>query len=143
MTPTDQEKPPHDPAARFTASPDPSRSSPEHDSEEADDRHLSTAEMMVGSAMMFIGFIDVLISISSGSEMGGVFPMLIYFAGMAIWAHASIRNLSVRYTVMTAAITLGLAFFHYGEVLFWHKQVIFWATVALVVFFMFKPSKTE
>ena len=143
MTPADPNEPPQDPSPRFTAPPDPSRSSSDHDSEEADDRHLRIAEMMVGSAMMFIGFIDVLISISSGSEMAGVFPMLIYFAGMAIWAHASIRNLSVRYTVMTAAIALGLAFFHYGEVLFWHKQVIFWATVALVVFFMFKTSKIE
>ena len=120
--------------------PDPSRSSRDEDQRSGEDRHLATAEMMIGTAMMFIGFIDVLTSISSGSEMGGVFPLLLYFAGLAIWAHATIVNLTVRYTVITMAIVLGLAFFHYGEVHFWHKQAIFWSTVAIVMYFMFKTS---
>ncbi|TLY17013.1 MAG: hypothetical protein E6K69_02830 [Nitrospirae bacterium] len=120
--------------------PDPSRSSRDADERSGEDRHLTTAEMMIGTAMMFIGFIDVLTSISSGSEMGGVFPLLLYFAGLAIWAHATIVNLTVRYTVITMAIVLGLAFFHYGEVHFWHKQAIFWSTVAIVMYFMFKTS---
>jgi hypothetical protein len=73
-----------------------------------------------------------------------VVPLILYFAGMAIWAHAKIANPTIRYTVITAAVALALGFFHYGEVLFWHKQALFWATVAMVVFFMFKtaaPSK--
>ncbi len=142
MAPTDPNKPLHDPAAPFTASPDPSRFSRDQDSEPADDRYLSTAEMMVGTAMMFIGFLNVLLSISGGFEIS-VFPLILYFAGVAIWGHAVIKHPTVRYVVITCAIALGLAFFHYGEVLFWHKQVIFWATVALVVFFMFKTSKIE
>jgi len=96
--------------------------------------------MMIGTAMMFTGFLSVLGSISSGSEMAGPFTIIIYFSGLAIWAHATIVNPTVRYTVMTMAIVLGLAFFHYGEVHFWHKQAIFWATVAAVAFFMFKTS---
>ena len=88
--------------------------------------------------MMFIGFIDILISISSGSELGGVFPVIFYCAGLAIWAHATMVNLTVRYTIIVSAIVVALAFFHYGEVLFWHKQLLFWGSVALVVFFMFK-----
>jgi hypothetical protein len=112
------------------------------DEDSAEERHLTTAEMMIGTAMMFIGFLNVLLSISGGFEIN-VFPMILYFAGMAIWAHAAIRNLTIRYSIVVAAIVLALAFFHYGEVLFWHKQAVFWATIALVGFFMFKGSKPQ
>ncbi len=90
--------------------------------------------------MMFIGFIDILISISSGSELGGVFPVIFYFAGLAIWGNATITNPTVRYPVIGIAIVMALVFFHLGEVLFWHKQVLFWGSVLLVMFFMFKSS---
>ncbi|MGH7231416.1 MAG: hypothetical protein ACREJU_08655 [Nitrospiraceae bacterium] len=109
--------------------------------ESTEDRQFNVAEMMVGTAMMFVGFLNVLLSISGGFEFAGVTPMLLYFAGMAIWAHAVIRHPSLRYAVMTSSIAVGLAFFHYGEVLFWHKQVVFWGTVLLVVFFMFKTAE--
>lgn len=142
MQPPEPNNPPNDPAAPFTATPKPSRSPHDHDSEPAEDRHLHTAEMMTGTAMMFIGFLDVLLSISGGFEIS-VFPLILYFAGVAIWGHATIKHPTVRYAVITAAIALALAFFHYGEVLFWHKQAVFWATVALVVFFMFKTPKIE
>jgi len=123
----------------------PSNPSPEqqrqlHEEDTTEDRQLTTAEMMIGTAMMFIGFLDVLLSISGGFEIN-VFPMILYFAGLAIWAHASIRNLTVRYTIVVSSLVLALAFFHYGEVLFWHKQAVFWTTIALVGFFMFKGSK--
>lgn len=110
-------------------------------SDSTEDGQLHVAEMFVGTAMMFVGFLNVLLSISGGFEFAGVTPMLLYFGGMAIWAHAVIRNPTIRYAVMAAAIVSGLAFFHYGEVLFWHKQVVFWGTVILVAFFMFKTSE--
>ncbi|HET8579924.1 MAG TPA: hypothetical protein VFL31_02920, partial [Nitrospiraceae bacterium] len=112
------------------AQPDPSRSSHDVDPRSSEDRHLTTAELMIGTAMMFTGFLSVLMSISGGFEIS-VFPIILYFAGLAIWAHATIVNPTVRYTVVIMAIVLGLAFFHYGEVYFWHKQVIFWTTVAI------------
>lgn len=111
------------------------------DTGSTEERQFHVAEMMVGTAMMFVGFLNVLLSISGGFEFAGVTPMLLYFAGMAIWAHAVIRNPSVRYTVITASIAAALGFFHYGEVLFWHKQVVFWGTVVLVAFFMFKTAE--
>ncbi len=88
---------------------------------------------------MFIGFLNVLLSISGGFEIN-VFPIILYFAGMTVWAHATILNQTVRYGVMIFGITMALAFFHYGEVHFWHKQLIFWSTVAMVMFFMFKTA---
>jgi hypothetical protein len=123
-----------------TPTPPPGQRPDARDEDSAEDRQLTTAEMMIGTAMMFIGFLNVLLSISGGFEIN-VFPMILYFAGLAIWAHAAVRNLTIRYGIMAAAIVLALAFFHYGEVLFWHKQAVFWTTIALVGFFMFKGSK--
>lgn len=128
--------------------PDPTRPSPDqtskrspHDKESGggEDRYLNVAAMMVGTAMMFIGFLNVLLSISGGFEIS-VLPLILYFAGLAIWGHATIKHLTVRYMVITVAIVLALAFFQYGEVLFWHKQAVFWATVAIVTFFMFRST---
>jgi cation transport ATPase len=120
--------------------PPPDKPTSQSDEDTADERHLTTAEMMIGTAMMFIGFLNVLLSISGGFEIN-IFPLLIYFAGLAIWAHAAVRHTTIRYSIIAAAIILALAFFHYGEVLFWHKQVVFWTTIVLVGFFMFKGSK--
>jgi hypothetical protein len=108
-----------------------------------EDNYLNIAEMMIGTAMMFVGFLNVLLSISGGYEMAGVIPVLLYFAGLAIWAHATVVNPTIRYSVIIASITIGLAFIQYGEVLFWHKQVIFWGTVIMVGFFMFKSSTSK
>lgn len=123
------------------ATPPPRRPRPqEEDMETSEDRQMKVGMRMVGSAMVFIGFLNVFLSASTGSEMS-VFPMIIYFTGMALWAQSSIEIMGVRYAVIAVSIICALAFFHYGEVLFWHKYVVYWGTIALVVFFMFKTPK--
>ncbi len=104
------------------------------------DQQIHVIGLMVGTALMFIGFLNVFLSISGGFEIN-VVPFLIYFGGLAVWANAAIETLFVRYGVMTLAIALALALFHYGEVLFWHKQAVFWSTVVIVMYFMFKEEK--
>ncbi len=113
---------------------------PPADDESGNDKQLSVAGMMTGTALMFIGFLNVFLSISGGFEINAV-PLLIYFGGVAVWANAVIENPTWRYSVMISAIVIGLGFFHYGEVLFWHKQVVFWSTVVLVMYFMFREPK--
>lgn len=131
MAPTDL--PSNDPSQRPAPNP--------AEEESGRDRQLSVAGMMTGTALMFIGFLNVFLSISGGFEINAV-PLLIYFGGLAVWANAVIENPTLRYSVMTAAIVLALGFFHYGEVLFWHKQVVFWSTVIIVMYFMFREPKT-
>jgi ABC-type uncharacterized transport system fused permease/ATPase subunit len=125
-----------------TSAPGTDRRSREPSADETEDRQLQVAEMMVGTAMMFVGFLAVLLSISGGFEIH-VFQLIVYFAGMALWAHAKITNATLRYVVIIIAMTLGAAFYHYGEVLFWHKQAIFWGTILLVIYFMFASAETE
>ena len=130
MAPTDL--PSRDPSDRPPA--------PQRDEDAGGDKQLSVAGMMTGTALMFIGFLNVFLSISGGFEIN-VMPLLIYFGGVAVWANAVIENPTVRYGVMAVAVILALGFFHYGEVLFWHKQVVFWSTVVVVMFFMFREPK--
>ena len=49
--------------------------------------------------------------------------------------------MTLRYSVIGASLLLAAVFFHYGEVLFWHKQVVFWVTVVVVMYFMFNEPK--
>jgi hypothetical protein len=134
MAPTDL-PPSHDPAKRHPTQP---TGSEVQDS--GSDHQMHVIGLMIGTALMFIGFLDVFLSISGGFEIN-VVPFLIYFGGLAVWANAAIDNPIVRYGVMTAAIALALGFFHYGEVLFWHKQVVFWSTIVIVMYFMFNEPK--
>lgn len=139
MPAPDRNKSPSDESST-KRTPDQRHSPRDSDSGSGEDRALSIAETMIGVAMIFTGFLSIFLSISGGFEIN-VIPFLLYFAGTAVWAHAAIENPTVRYTVVTVSIALGLAIFHFGEVLFWHKQVVFWTTIAVVTFFMFKSSK--
>lgn len=94
------------------------------------------AEKFLGTVLMFVGFLNVLLALSGESDMN-IVPFLLYFAGVAIWAHAVIENLTVRYSVMGMAIVFGLAFFHYGDVELWHEVALFNLTILTVVYFMF------
>ncbi|HET9962923.1 MAG TPA: hypothetical protein VFQ34_11350 [Nitrospiraceae bacterium] len=115
-----------------------------HRDADEDERHAERQSnvigMMVGTALMFIGFLNVFLSISSGFEIN-VVPFLIYFGGLAIWANSVVENLTIRYAVIGTAIVLGLLMGHFGEVLFWHKQLLFWSTVIVVMYFMFTDPK--
>ncbi|MBA3965443.1 MAG: hypothetical protein H0X47_06670 [Nitrospirales bacterium] len=112
----------------------------EEDQEDQENLQMQVAMRMVGSAMVFIGFLQVFLSASTGAEIS-IFPMIIYFSGMAMWAYSSVDNLTVRYTVMALSLLCAMAFMHFGEVLFWHKYLIYWGTIGVVVFFMFKTPK--
>ncbi|NKB81954.1 MAG: hypothetical protein GKS05_08720 [Nitrospirales bacterium] len=120
----------------------PPHSPSEDDMESGEDRHMKVGMKMVGSAMVFIGFIQVFMSASTGAEIT-TFPMILYFTGLALWAYSSIDKQITRYAVMAASIVCALAFFHFGEVLFWHKYVIYWGTIIMVVYFMFQTPKPQ
>ena len=117
---------------------EPVRRAPDDDS--GSERQMRVAGMMVGTALIFIGFLDVFLSISGGFEIN-VVPLLIYFGGVAVWANAVVENMTLRYSLIGGALLLAAVFFHYGEVLFWHKQVVFWSTVVVVMYFIFNEPK--
>ena len=113
---------------------------PERDDDSGGDNNLRVAGMIVGTALIFIGFLHIFLSISGGFEIDFI-PFLIYFGGIAVWSNAVVKNATLRYSIIGAALILAAVFFHYGEVLFWHKQVVFWGTVVVVMYFMFNEPK--
>ena len=113
---------------------------PERDDDSGGDNNLRVAGMIVGTALIFIGFLDIFLSISGGFEIDFI-PFLIYFGGIAVWSNAVVENATLRYSMIGGALILAAVFFHYGEVLFWHKQVLFWSTVVVVMYFMFNEPK--
>ena len=113
-----------------------------HDERHGEEPHTYVPGMIVGSALVFLGFLTVFLSISGGFEIDYK-PLVLYFSGLAIWAYSAITNLTLRYIVITVAITLALAIAHYGEVHFWHKQVVFWGTVIMVSYFMFTTAAPD
>ena len=121
---------------------EPVRPEPDDDSGDSSggDSQMRVAGMVMGTALIFIGFLSVFLSISGGFEID-VIPLMIYFGGVAVWANAVVENLTLRYSVIAGALLLAAVFFHYGEVLFWHKQVLFWSTVVVVMYFMFNEPK--
>lgn len=139
MTPEPDPQKPVEPPVSKPPPPPPSQLR-EDDTDDQENRQMQVAMRMVGSAMVFIGFLQVFLSASTGAEIS-IFPMIIYFSGMAMWAYSSVENLTVRYLVMGASLLCALAFMHFGEVLFWHKYLIYWGTIGVVVFFMFKTPK--
>jgi len=135
---SDQEQPsPEEPIAPKSPSRPPIR---EEEVEEQENRQMRVAMKMVGSAMVFIGFLQVFLSVNTGAEIS-IFPMIIYFSGIALWAYSSIDTITVRYTVIGLSLLCAMAFMHFGEVLFWHKYLIYWGTVGMVIFFMFQTPK--
>jgi hypothetical protein len=118
----------------------PARQTEPEEQETGNEHQIHVIGLMVGTALMFIGFLNVFLSISGGFEIN-IVPFLIYFGGLAIWANAAIETPTFRYGVMALAITLALGLFQYGEVLFWHKQLLFWATIIIVMYFMFVEPK--
>lgn len=105
------------------------------------DAQMWVIAKMVGTAFMFLGFLQIFLSISGGFELSGVVALLLYFGGLAIWANAAIDNPMLRWGITIAALMLSLGFLHFGEILFWHKQVVFWSTVVIVMYFMFNEPK--
>ena len=112
----------------------------EPDDDSGSDNQMRVAGMIIGTALIFIGFLNVFLSISGGFEIDFV-SFVIYFGGVAVWANAVVENMTLRYCLIGGALLLAAGFFHYGEVLFWHKQVVFWATVVVVMYFMFNEPK--
>lgn len=127
--PQEQEKEPQ-PLGRSTES-----------EQESGDQHMRVLGKMVGTAFMFLGFLQVFLSISGGFELSGVVAMLLYFCGLAIWSNAVIEQPWLRWVVTVGAIGVAIGFLQFGEILFWHKQVVFWGTAVLVLYFMFNEPK--
>src|SRR5712692_5919856 len=82
----------------------------EEEEEAEGERHVTAMQRFVGFVMLVLGWLQLLLAVSSGSEATSV-PFLIFFAGVVIFVNGAIAA-SYKYFLMAAATLAGLAL-HY------------------------------
>lgn len=86
--------------------------------------HILAIERILGFVLLFVGFIPVLLSLSSPAFEVGITPFLMFLGGIILTAHSVFSHWS-RWIVIGIAVALDIAIFISGEVLLWHKQALF------------------
>src|SRR2546430_17020139 len=82
----------------------------EHEEEAEGERHVTAMQKFVGFVMLVLGWLQLLLAVSSGSEATSV-PFLIYFACVVIFVSGTVTAW-YKYPLMLAPTIAGLAL-HY------------------------------
>ena len=110
----------------------------EREEEAEGERHTTAVQKFVGFVMMVLGWLQLLLAVSSGSEATSV-PFLIFFAGAVIFLNGAITA-SYKYFLMAAATLAGLALhFHIssiGSATRWEKELVVYGTIIVVAYFI-------
>lgn len=85
---------------------------------------LLAVERILGFVLLFVGFIPVLLSLSTPVFEVGITPFLMFLAGIILTAHSAFSHWS-RWIVIGIAAFLDIAILLSGEVELWHKQLLF------------------
>ncbi len=85
---------------------------------------LLAVERILGFVLLFVGFIPVLLSLSSPVFEVGIAPFLMFLAGIILTTHSVLSHWS-RWIIIGIAVLLDIAILLRGEVDLWHKQVLF------------------
>lgn len=112
--------------------------------EEADgERHVMAVQKFVGFVMMVLGWLQLLLAVSSGSEATS-FPFLLFFAGIVIFINGAIAA-SYKYFLMAAATLAGLALHYHissiGSATRWEKEIVVYGTILVVAYFILFAKK--
>ena len=110
----------------------------EQEEEAEGERHATTVQKFVGFVMVVLGWLQLLLAVSSGSEATSV-PFLIFFAGAVVFLNGAIAA-SYKYFLMAAATLAGLALhFHIssiGSATRWEKELVVYGTIVVVAYFI-------
>src|SRR2546429_6678685 len=79
----------------------------EQEEEAEGERHVTAMQKFVGFVMLVLGWLQLLLAVSSGSEAPSV-PLLIHFAGVVIFVSRTVTA-SYQYPLMLAATIAGPA----------------------------------
>jgi hypothetical protein len=115
----------------------------EQDEEAEGERHVTAMQRFVGFVMLVLGWLQLLLALSSGSEATSV-PFLIFFAGVVIFISGAVTSW-YKYPVMLAATIAGLALHYHiqslGAATRWEKAVIVYGTIIVVAYFILFAKK--
>ena len=104
--------------------------------------HLLAVERILGFVLLFVGFIPVLLSLSSPVFEVGITPFLMFLAGIIFTAHSASSHWS-RWIIIGIAVFLDIAILLRGEVDLWHKQLLFLIAAAGGIYAYMSNDKKE
>ena len=115
----------------------------EREEETDGERHVMAVQKLVGFVMLVLGWLQLLLAVSSGSEATS-FPFLIFFAGVVIFVNGTIAA-SYKYFLMAAATLTGLALHYHissiGSATRWEKAAVVYGTILVVAYFILFAKK--
>ena len=101
----------------------------------ATDRSLQSVERLTGVALLLMGFMNILLSISGNYELD-LFSAMIFLFGVVLFVHGSVQTWH-KWIVIGMAVALGILFWIRGEVGTWSQIGLFYGTLIVVLFYMF------
>lgn len=108
------------------------------------DRSLRTVQKLIGVTLIFMGFINILLSITGKYDMDH-FTAITFLFGVVLFVHGSGQTWR-KWIVISMAVALALVFLIRGEVGRLPQIGLFWGTLIVIFFYMFfakEPTSSE
>lgn len=109
----------------------------------AGEQNFKTIQKLVAVALIFMGFINTLLSISGGYPLD-LFAALTFLFGIVLFINANTQSWR-KWIFIGMALSLGAIFMIRGEVDRLSQLSLFWGTILVILFFIFvaKESKSN
>ena len=121
----------------------PDEQHPHHEEEGEGERHTMALLKFVGFVMIVLGWLQLLLAVSSGSEATS-FPFVIFFLGVVMFIFGTVTAW-YKYILMAAATFAGLALHYHissiGSAARWEKGMVVYGTIIVVAYFILFAKK--
>ena len=116
-----------------------------HQEEEGEgERHATALLKFIGFVMIVLGWLQLLLAVSSGSEATS-FPFVSFFIGVVMFVFGTVTAW-YKFPLMAAATLTGLALHYHissiGSAARWEKAAVVYGTIAVVAYFILFAKKT-
>ena len=99
------------------------------------DNSLRSVEKLTGVALLLMGFMNMLLSISGDYPLD-LFSTITFLFGVVLFVHGSVQTWH-KWIVIGMAVTLAAVIMIRGEVGTWTQIGLFYGTLMVVLFYMF------
>jgi len=116
---------------------------PEADEEHEGERHTMVLLRFIGFVMIVLGWLQLLLAVSSGSEATS-FPFVIFCVGIVMFVFGTVTAW-YKFPLMAAATLAGLALHYHissiGSAARWEKDLVVYGTIVVVAYFILFSKK--
>jgi len=115
----------------------------EHDDEHEGERHTMALLKFIGFVMIVLGWLQLLLAVSSGSEATS-FPFILFCVGIVMFVFGTVTAW-YKFPLMAAATVAGLTLHYHissiGSATRWEKALVVYGTIAVVAYFILFSKK--